>query len=146
MISHLVLSADALLFEFRCFCMQTKPRVVVFQILYFLGHHPITLISTGQNWYNQAEKLLENELMGPWFSGGLGSVRLMAGLNGLGGLFQTKHFWDSIRNLLWQKSKDFWGVTLTSWVGKAKPGLLASLNTLFLSLTLSSFIITAQLE
>ena len=34
--------------------------------------------------------------LGMWFSGGLGSVRVMVGLNDIKGLFQPKLFYDSI--------------------------------------------------
>ena len=33
--------------------------------------------------------------LGTWFSGGLGSVRFMVGLDDLKGLFQSKWFYDS---------------------------------------------------
>ena len=35
--------------------------------------------------------------LGTWFSGGLGSVTLMVGLDDLKGLFQPKRFYDSVR-------------------------------------------------
>jgi len=34
--------------------------------------------------------------LGMWFSGGLGGVRLMVGLNDLKGLFHPKRFYDSL--------------------------------------------------
>ena len=43
--------------------------------------------------------------LGTWFSGGLGSVRFMVGLDDLKGLFQPKRFYDSMRDALnthWQ--------------------------------------------
>ena len=34
--------------------------------------------------------------LGTWFSGGLGSARVMVGLDDLKGLFQPKRFYDSV--------------------------------------------------